>query len=390
MHPVKPKKHLFASVLLAFSLFAMSMIFTQANYEDQTPEFVAQRFSKHVFANTLHKQETTAMYGRRIYLVREDDELHDSAEDEDEVIFVEEKTGMMAECLYVAPSDAVYEGELVDVVISDEAIGPGEEFAVTVTVLNTGTAPWFKNNYCENQVEVNLATAADYGRSSVFGGEMTAVSGWLNDSRIEMAENFVYPEETATFTFTSKAPWGDVWYKEFFAPVAEGVRWIDEAVAAVDIKVGFTDGIDAGIMDVISFTTDSTEFDGLEKWIHVDLSDQQMTLFVGEVAIYELPVSTGAYDTPTPTGTYSILNKQELRVGGDWPHYHMPNWMGFTKWGHGLHALPYLATDGGAFWYEALDHIGIPVSHGCIRQLPDDSEIVYAFGEVGMSLVIEN
>jgi len=115
-----------------------------------------------------------------------------------------------------------------------------------------------------------------------------------------------------------------------------------------------------------------------------------MYLKVGEEAVYQMTISSGASETPTPTGTWSVLNKQELRIGGAWPHYRMPYWQGFTSWGHGLHALPYLESDGGVFWSEALTHIGIPVSHGCIRMLPDDAVTVYEFSDVGTSLYIHH
>lgn len=387
MSPTHHKKKALASALLAFSIFAMSMVFLRSDaVTDSSPDAIANRISKHLQADTLYKQEVVAKYNRFLVLVRDEDELYDSAEED--VLYVSEKEGMRAECLYVATSDATYGGGFQSVTIN-ESVAPGEEFEVSLTFLNTGDTPWFKNGYCSNQVEVNLATAMDYGRSSLFGTDDYAVAGWLNDSRVEMVENFVYPNEVATFKFTSKAPWGDVWYKEYFAPVAEGVKWLDEAVTPVDIKVGIMDEVDAGIMDIVTFSSDWLDFKDLGEWIHVDLSEQHMDLYAGETVIYDLPISSGAYNTPTPTGTYYILNKQELRIGGEWPHYQMPNWMGFTSSGHGLHALPYLANDNGAFWYEALSHIGTPVSHGCIRQLPDDSEKVYAFGEIGMKLVIE-
>jgi len=352
------------------------------------------KHSHNFYASVLHNNDAAARQNRQIYLVRVDDadyQLYDSADEEqaadENVIYMPEKQGMMSECLYIGPDEPTFAGEVVSVTVP-ESIGPDQVFDVVVEVLNTGDIAWFRNNYCENQVSVNLGTFAEEGRSSIFGSSEYAVSGWLNDSRIEMTEAVVYPEDIATFKFSSKSNWENVWYKEYFAPVAEGVRWMDEALAEVDIKMGITDDVDAGIMDIVSFSTKSSDLEG-EKWIHADLSDQEMQLYVGETMIWSLPMSSGAWDTPTPTGTYYILNKQELRIGGAWPHYYMPNWMGFTSVGHGLHALPYLANDGGAFWYEALEHIGTPVSHGCIRQLPDDSEKVFAFSEVGTKLVIE-
>ena len=60
----------------------------------------------------------------------------------------------------------------------------------------------------------------------------------------------------------------------------------------------------------------------------------------------------------------------------------------FTWRGHGLHALPYLMNDGGVFWKEALSDIGKPVSHGCVRQLPEDAITLYNFTSVGTPIWI--
>jgi len=394
MHLSKHRRIAVISSGLAFLLFAISVSFIQVTgsiSNDPSATLADMRHSHNFYANTLHHNDAAAKEHRQILLVRdeEESELHDSANDEDvSIIYLPEKRGMMSKCLYVAPEEPTFTGEVVSVVVPD-SIGPDDVFEVEVSVLNTGDAAWFRNDYCENQTSVNLGTAAEQDRSSLFGGDDYAVSGWLSDTRIEMVEDVVNPEETATFKFSSKGNSEDAWYKEYFMPVAEGIRWMDEALVEVDIKMGMTDDIDTGIMDIVDFSTKNTDLEG-EKWMHVDLSEQEMQLMVGETAIWTFTISSGAWDTPTPTGTYYISNKQDLRIGGAWPHYRMPNWMGFTNVGYGLHALPYLADDSGAFWYEALDHIGTPVSHGCIRQLPDDSEKVYAFGEIGMELVIEN
>ncbi|MEK7136820.1 MAG: L,D-transpeptidase, partial [Patescibacteria group bacterium] len=57
---------------------------------------------------------------------------------------------------------------------------------------------------------------------------------------------------------------------------------------------------------------------------------------------------------------------------------------------HGFHALPYLgkSPESSGFWQEARSHIGIPVSHGCIRLLPEDAENVYEWVEVGTKVYI--
>jgi hypothetical protein len=69
----------------------------------------------------------------------------------------------------------------------------------------------------------------------------------------------------------------------------------------------------------------------------------------------------------------------------------MPYYMAFTEsQSHGLHALPYLGSgpESSGYWQEALDHIGIPVSHGCVRLLPDDAEKLFRELEVGTPVYI--
>lgn len=326
---------------------------------------------------------------RKIYLSREpiNDSLHSAAMSR-EYINIPEKEGVLVSCIYDAPEDATYVGEITEVV-SPEHIDTGEAFEVEIKVSNAGTAAWFSNGLgCDNQVEINMATANGHARASIFGESSNSVYGWINESRIGMVEDIVHPGEEATFRFVSAAPDYDNWYKEFFVPVAEGISFMEDSIVEIDLIVGDIENIDTSILNVVEFSSNGLDFEG-EKSFKADLSDQLITLYVGEDAVRTFPMSSGAYNTPTPIGTYTITEMQELRIGGTWPHYRMPNWMRFTGWGHGIHALPYLETDGGSFWYEALSNIGTPVSHGCIRTLPDDSDLIYDFGEMGMDITIE-
>jgi hypothetical protein len=56
----------------------------------------------------------------------------------------------------------------------------------------------------------------------------------------------------------------------------------------------------------------------------------------------------------------------------------------------GLHGLPYLgrAAEDSAYWREARAHIGIPVSHGCIRFLPEEAAEIYEWADVGTPVFI--
>ena len=128
-----------------------------------------------------------------------------------------------------------------------------------------------------------------------------------------------------------------------------------------------------------------------DQIVHIDLSDQQASLIEEGAIIARYPVSSGAWETPTPKGTFQIHRKQTLRVSQQEVPYRMPYYMEFTKSeSHGLHALPYLGDEktNSDFWHEARDHIGIPVSHGCVRFLPEDAETVFEWISVGTPVLI--
>lgn len=128
------------------------------------------------------------------------------------------------------------------------------------------------------------------------------------------------------------------------------------------------------------------------KLLYIDLSEQRANVIENGKIARQYPVSSGAYETPTPQGKFQIHRKQELRVSSQDTPYRMPYYMAFKQSGsHGLHALPYLGDEktNSDFWHEARSHIGIPVSHGCVRFLPEDAEALYGWIEVGTPVYID-
>jgi lipoprotein-anchoring transpeptidase ErfK/SrfK len=299
------------------------------------------------------------------------------------------KSGVKAVCLIGEDADLerTYSAEVVEVKINN-SIEPGSEFRAEVYIKNTGNVNWYGlDANCQDKAAVNMGTNKKQDRASRFfeDGEAT---GWVGTNRVKMVQDLIKPDEVATFAFTAMAPNVNTIHREHFNLVAEGVSWFDDFNVPVDIRIGVTNETDEYELQFLKdVSTDTRSLEGEHK-LKIDLSDQSMILKIGEKEVYHMTVSTGAYDTPTPTGIFHTMNKQELRVGGASPHYRMPYWQGFTRWGHGLHALPYLGDPGGWFWEEALDHIGIPVSHGCIRMLPTDAVLVFEFGDVGMEIEI--
>ncbi len=300
-----------------------------------------------------------------------------------------DKEGEWSFCDYQLPELPQYNVELESVVVS-EGIQKGDAFMVDMSFKNTGSTRLFSlNSGCGNVPMLSVGTQKSQDRTSLFSSTELALSGWVSGTRIQMSDAFADPGETFHVTFQSIAPDKDELYREYFQPVVEGQAWIGE-IFSVDIPVGeVTDQMKADIQFVTNESMGVADLAGLERNVIIDLSEQKMHARFGDTTVWSMQISSGAWDTPTPVGTYEVLTKQELRIGQAWPHYRMPYFQLWDYRGYGIHALPYLANDGGTFWSEALTHIGVPVSHGCIRTLPEDAVKIFEFTTIGTPIVVQ-
>lgn len=109
-----------------------------------------------------------------------------------------------------------------------------------------------------------------------------------------------------------------------------------------------------------------------ERWIDVDLTNQRVYAYEGDVVVNSFIVSTGTWRTPTVTGQYRIYVKyRSAKMSG--PGYYLPNVpyiMYFYK-GYGLH---------GTYWH---NNFGTPMSHGCVNLRTDDAAWLYNWASVG-------
>ncbi len=109
-----------------------------------------------------------------------------------------------------------------------------------------------------------------------------------------------------------------------------------------------------------------------ERWIDVDLTNQSVYAYEGDVVVNSFIVSTGTWRTPTVTGQYKIYVKyRSAKMSG--PGYYLPNVpyiMYFYK-GYGLH---------GTYWH---NNFGTPMSHGCVNLRTDDAAWLYEWASVG-------
>jgi len=262
---------------------------------------------------------------------------------------------------------------------------PGEFYEVTFYIKNTGTIPMFSDEAgCNLRDVTRLATAKPNDHENplypvLFNDE----SGWISKNRIKLDQARLDPGEKGSFTFWVKALNQTGIYREFFDVVIDGKQWLLKPfVVNFDVGTFMAENRDRLQYVTTSKFVTNDDLNG-QKSIEVDVSDQKLYLKVGEIVIKAFPVSTGKWSTPTPYGHTEIYYKQEVRVSGGWPHYIMPKWLNFRKGGFGIHALPSIRYDNGYYWREALNHIGTPRSHGCIRLLPADAEFAYDWTEVG-------
>lgn len=118
------------------------------------------------------------------------------------------------------------------------------------------------------------------------------------------------------------------------------------------------------------------------KYIDVDLNQQKLCLIDGNNILGCYIISSGKPSTPTPTGTRYIQDKNPRAWSAPYGLY-MPWWNGLGG-GYGIHELP--EWPGG--YKEGEAHLGIPVSHGCIRLGVGPAEYVYNWAPIGTPVYI--
>jgi lipoprotein-anchoring transpeptidase ErfK/SrfK len=109
-----------------------------------------------------------------------------------------------------------------------------------------------------------------------------------------------------------------------------------------------------------------------DRWIRVDLSEQMVVAYEGDLPVRAFIVSTGLPGTPTVTGTYRIRMKVRAQTmqGGDpalHTYYNLPNvqWVQYFYADYSFH---------GTYWHS---NFGNPMSHGCINMTNADAKWLF-------------
>jgi hypothetical protein len=99
--------------------------------------------------------------------------------------------------------------------------------------------------------------------------------------------------------------------------------------------------------------------------IIVDKSAQRMTVKRDGVLLYNWPVSTGRRGYATPSGAFTAFRMEADHFSKEWDDAPMPYSIFFTKIGHAIHGT------------NDAQHLGRPVSHGCVRLSVANAETLY-------------
>jgi LysM repeat protein len=124
------------------------------------------------------------------------------------------------------------------------------------------------------------------------------------------------------------------------------------------------------------------------KRIVISIEEQRMRVYERGQLLHEWPVSTGMAKSPTCTGVFQVLSKEENAYASQWDLW-MPHFLAIYRVGgqvyNGIHALPILSS-GQRLWEGAL---GRPASYGCVILGVEEAETLYHWADVGVAVIIE-
>ena len=153
-------------------------------------------------------------------------------------------------------------------------------------------------------------------------------------------------------------------------------------IRATHVVPGPTEALDTLVMEIVdnsvmdqTVSPEEVQYaaDGNDdRWIDVNLSEQRVYVYEGDVVVNSFLVSTGLPETPTVTGQYRIRIKVRMQdMSG--PGYYLrdvPYVMYFYD-EYGFH---------GTYWH---NNFGSPMSRGCVNLTIDDAAWLYNWASIG-------
>ena len=109
------------------------------------------------------------------------------------------------------------------------------------------------------------------------------------------------------------------------------------------------------------------------SWIWIDIHQKALTLYEGTQVKKQYVIATGAWQTPSPVGTFAVTHRFAGELGGFGTRFLGLN----VPWGqYGIHGT------------NKPESIGSNASHGCFRMRVQDSEELYGLVGNGAKVVI--
>ena len=173
-----------------------------------------------------------------------------------------------------------------------------------------------------------------------------------------------------TTVYNEWHPAGDVFYVSLEDGTKGWVpRWdcyIPDDTVTTDGKLDYSKPTKEGFVDLMNYDSKT------DYLVWVSRYTQKVIVFTGKQGDWELiktfPCSTGANNTPTPEGIFEIYDYA-------WRWYfnlYYVNDVSIFNGGHAFHSILYGYN--GSYYDET---VGVPLSHGCVRMLPDDCRYIY-------------
>jgi hypothetical protein len=196
-----------------------------------------------------------------------------------------------------------------------------------------------------------------------------------DDTGLTLPLAIVWPRGDATTTWTHGAPRGGGSRRQLKERMAVPVlETAQDGGAVTAYRIGDGEWIDAGQVRVAMPMPMPAGVKPGERWIDIDLDQQLLVAYEGDLPVYATLVSTGLKDTPTETGIYRIWKKvSETDMKGltgedpysvatvPWTQFFSP------EKGLALHT---------SYWH---DRFGFQKSHGCVNLAPRDARWLYFF-----------
>ena len=134
-------------------------------------------------------------------------------------------------------------------------------------------------------------------------------------------------------------------------------------------------------------TTDEVNVNVIKKkknaYIKISINEQKLYYYEYDKLVLTSDVVTGQYGvSPTPTGTYKVLNKAKNinLIGANYVAF-VNYWMAFIGSSYGMHDASWKSVFGGDEYKKA-------GSHGCVNMPLDKIKQLYALVEVGIPVYI--